>query len=340
MTALAAPRLVNDPFGDAGLYLDLRFARRSLLFDLGDVTPLVPRNLLRVSHVFVSHAHMDHFIGFDRLLGIRLGREPPLSLYGPPGFADRVEHKLAGYTWNLVVDNPTDFVITASELHGGRLAVAAEFHSREGFRRREIAVPDAGEGILLDEDAFVVRAETLDHGTPSLAFALEEKLQVNVWKDRLRRLGLPVGPWLRDLKDAVRRGEPDDTLLTVPRQAGETPRQIRIPLGELKAEVLHVAPGAKLAYVVDAAFHDENAARILKLARGADTLFIEAVFLAADAVIAAQRRHLTAAQAGTLARAAGARRVVPFHFSPRYRGREELLRREVADFFGAPVAST
>jgi ribonuclease Z len=48
--------------------------------------------------VFVSHAHMDHFAGFDRLLRVTLGRDKSIALFGPAGFIDRVEHKLAGYT--------------------------------------------------------------------------------------------------------------------------------------------------------------------------------------------------------------------------------------------------
>lgn len=328
MAYLLQPQLINDPFGDAGLYLDFRFAKRAILFDLGDLGSLSPRKLLRVSHVFVSHAHMDHFRGFDRLLGICLGRPQRLEFYGPPGFIDRIEHKLSAYTWNLIADNEIDFVIGVAECHGDTLADAAEFHTKDAFRRKDVAPRTAPGGVLLDEEEFRVRAVTLDHGIPCLAFALEEKLHINVWGDRLERLGLSVGPWLNSLKQAVRRGEPDDMLVTVPTRKQDNDREVRLSLGWLKTEILRVTAGEKLAYVVDAAYHQENVERIVGLARGADQLFIEAVFLQEDAAIAARRLHLTAAQAGSLARRAGVKHFTPFHFSPRYTEREEQLRSE------------
>ena len=113
MKPLFQPRLVNDPFGDPGVYVDFLFERRALLFDLGDVSPLSARQLLRVTHAFVSHTHMDHFAGFDALLRILLGRDKVLHLFGPPGFIDRVEHKLAAYTWNLVANYESDLVVRA-----------------------------------------------------------------------------------------------------------------------------------------------------------------------------------------------------------------------------------
>lgn len=333
MSSLFDASLINDEFGDPGLFVDLRFAKGALLLDLGDLGRLAPRQLLRVSHVFVSHTHMDHFMGFDRLLLICLGRERRLDLVGPPGFIDRVEHKLAAYTWNLVAGNETDFVIRASEVHDDTLAKAAEFHTRDAFRGKETTPPAFAKGIVAEDEEFCVRTVTLDHRTPCLAFALEQRLRINVWKDRLQRLGLPVGPWLTDLKAAVRRGEPDQAPFRVSWVEAGRPRERTALVGELKSELLRIAPGQKLAYVTDASYSNANAARIIDLAQGADEIFIETPFLDEDAGIAARKCHLTAAQAGSLARRAGAKKVVPFHFSPRYRGRDCELREEVQRAF-------
>ncbi len=333
MTPLVQAQLVNEPFGDAGLYLDSRFGRRAMLFDLGDLHGVAPRQLSRVSHAFVSHAHMDHFSGFDRLLAVCLPRRPRLDLVGPPGLIERVEHKLAGYTWNLVAHNADDFVVGVAEFHGDALAAAAEFHSRDAFRRRDVDASPMPPGVLLDEAEFRVRGTTLDHSIPSLAFAFEEKFHINVWKSRLTRMGLPVGGWLDEVKAAIRSGASDDMPVTVAWTAAGTQQETTVPLGRIKTDALRITSGQKIAYVVDAAFHAENAARIASLADGADPLFIEAVFLDADRALAAQKYHLTAAQAGYLARRAGAVRVEPFHFSPRYTGRETEIRREVSEAF-------
>jgi len=95
MPPLFHPAPVNGPFDDPGIYVDFLFERRAILFDLGDTTPLRPRKILRISDIFVSQTHLDHFIGFDRVLRICLGREKRLRLYGPPGFADQVAHLTA-----------------------------------------------------------------------------------------------------------------------------------------------------------------------------------------------------------------------------------------------------
>jgi ribonuclease Z len=335
MSWLVQPRPVNGPFDDPGLFVDFRFGRRALLFDLGDVSALSARELLRVSHVFVSHTHVDHFVGFDRLLRISLHRSQPLHLFGPADFAERVAAKLAAYTWNLLGETSPDFTIEASELVAGRIVRMAAFHAREAFRRKDVEPPELPESVLLEEEDFRVETTVLDHGTPCLAFALQERMRVNVWKDGLAALGLPVGPWLNTAKQAVRRSEPDNTRVTTPNGP--------MPLGGLKESAFRVAPGQRLAYVTDTAGTDENAERIVALARGADQLFIEAVFLEADRELAEANHHLTASMAGSLARRAGASRATPFHFSARYVECAQAVRDEFEAAFactGEPVEGT
>jgi ribonuclease Z len=278
---------------------------------------------------------MDHFVGFDRLLRVCLHRTMPLHLVGPAGFADRVEHKLKAYTLDLLGEDSCDFVITVAEFNGERFDRLCEFHARETFRQREVSsvqLPPGtlldGPRTLLDEDEFRIDSVVLDHGTPCLAFAFEEKLRVNVWSEGLKLLRLPVGPWLSDAKRAVRRGAPDDSKIVIRQDQS-------IPLGVLKQHALRTARGQKIAYVVDAAYHETNINRIVALARGADQLFMEAPFLETDAEVAAQRRHLTARQAGGIAKRAGVSRLVPFHFSARYRDQEDRLRSEVERAFRA-----
>ncbi|MFW5740136.1 MAG: hypothetical protein ACOC1F_07200, partial [Myxococcota bacterium] len=55
--------LVNGVFGDPLLHVRLVSKRRSLLFDIGEAGLLPRRIAHQVTHVFVSHAHMDHVAG-------------------------------------------------------------------------------------------------------------------------------------------------------------------------------------------------------------------------------------------------------------------------------------
>ena len=328
MTPQFHPILVNGPFDDPALYIDFLYERRALLFDLGDILALPPRKILRLSHIFISHAHIDHFIGFDHLLRLCLGREKRVHLFGPPGFTARVEHRLASYTWNLVESYPTDFTVVAAELHPDGRSISAEFHCRGSFVRENERTEQLIGGIILDEETFRIRTAFLDHKTICLAFALEEKSHVNIMKNRLLELGLPTGPWLADLKREVVRGEPDDKRFRAWWHAAGVMVERHFTIGELKNEILQIVPGQKIAYVTDTACTPENAVKIVDLARGADYLFIEAAFLDAERERAGDRHHLTALQAGQLARQAGVARAIPFHFSPRYQGMEDKLREE------------
>jgi ribonuclease Z len=338
MTRRFRAELVNEPFGDPVLHVDFLFERRALLFDLGALESLPTRKLLRVSHVFVTHAHMDHFMGFDRLLRASLHQDEVIHLYGPAPFIEQVAHRLSAYTWNLLPEYANDLALVTTELGAEVRGRTATFRSRSAFRREADAIVDLRSGVLLDEETFRVRAAVLDHKIPCLAFALEETVHINVRKDALTALQLPVGPWLVDLKRAVARGAPDDVPVRIRWREGGAVRDRSLPLGELRDRLVTVTPGQKIAYVVDAAYHAANARAIVDLARRADLLFIEAAFLDEDAETAAERGHLTARQAGRLAREAAVGQIIPMHFSPRYLGQEDRLRREAQEAFCSGAA--
>lgn len=341
MTPRFHPHLVNGPFGDPALYVDFLHERRALLFDLGEIGVLPPRKILRVSHVFISHTHIDHFIGFDHFVRICLGREKTVHLFGPPGFVEQVGHRLAAYTWNLVENYATDFTVVATELYPDHSALTAEFHCLRRFVKENVRRHRLDQGVLLDEPTFRVRACFLDHRTPSLAFALEENQHVNIMKNKVDELGVPVGPWLTELKQVVLRGDDPASSFSIRWSEGETKQERSMPLGELRELIIRVVPGQKIAYVTDTVFSEKNAERIVWLASGADYLFIESTFLHEEAERAAEKCHLTAWQAGNLGRSADAVRLIPFHFSAKYKGMGELLEGELKRAFtGLPPAPT
>jgi ribonuclease Z len=335
MASTFAPRLVNGPFGDPGLFVELRWQGSAVLFDLGRNDGLPAAELLKVTHVFVSHTHMDHFIGFDRLLRLFLNRDRRLLLYGPLGIVDCVAGKLAGYVWNLTDDYPFVFDVTEVTASGARRAV---FRACTGFRREdeELLPPQAADAsapsstpLLVDEGHFRVRAAITNHRIPCLAFAIDEPTHLNVDGDALARAGFAPGRWLAELKDALRAGAPDDRYLTVARSdrsSGE------VALGELRA-LVRITAGQKFGYIVDTRFMPENLAVLLPVMHNADVLFCESPFLDEDRDQAAMRYHLTAAEAGTIARLSRAKRLKVFHYSPRYQGRGDLLRQEAEAAF-------
>ena len=336
MTPSFSSYLVNDVFGDPGVFVDIRWSRRALLFDLGHNDALGPTRLLRATDMFISHTHMDHFIGFDTVLRVALGRGKTLRLCGPPGLIDNVQGKLQGYTWNLVDGYP--LTIEVWEFSPPRRR-HARFHASDGFKLTEHVddrpVPQTGPGLftVLEEPMFTVRAVALNHRIPSFAYCLEEPFHINVNKHRLHEAGLPVGAWLKDVKQYIWQGQPDTFRFTATLYDEHRRYEQDFMLGEVKRRFLTISRGQKIAYVVDARHDEENAAKIIELAQGADVLYCEAPYLEADAGKAYDRYHLTARQAGLMARAARVRDLVVFHFSPRYTGQGDLLEREALEAF-------
>lgn len=309
MARFLDPKLVNGPSGDPGLFVDLLGRRRGLLLDLGRCDALAPAEALRLSDVFVTHTHIDHFIGFDTLLRWHLARRTHLRLHGPPPLIENVAGRLRGYTWNLVTDDsPTVEVVELDA--AGRPARAQQFRCAAQFAPGPIE-PRGGPRVL-DEPEFTVRAAVCDHhDRTSVAWRIDEATRWSVDEARATALGGPAGPWVAALKEAARAGTPPERAIAT--AAGSR------PLGDfLSAGALTAAPGESLAYVTDVSWTPANRERLEALCAGVDLLYCEGGFLDREAEHARRVSHLTAANAGTLARAVGAGALRTFHFSRRY----------------------
>src|SRR5262249_6994820 len=196
----------------------------ALLIALGRIDRTPAGVLLPIEAVFVSHAHMDHFMGFDQLLRLFLARDTTLRLFGPEGIADCVAGKLAGYTWNLTDEYV--FGVDVTEI-GDAVLTHTRFAARDRFERRPRGTTPRHRATVLDDPFFRVDAAALDHKIVSMAYAVVERTHLNVRPGTLEAAGLRPGPWLNVLKNAVRRGAPDDTPIETAPGASRPLAQLR-----------------------------------------------------------------------------------------------------------------
>ena len=186
----------------------------------------------------------------------------------------------------------------------------------DGPPRFEISSSVLEPGVIIEDDHLGVRAFPVSHrGAENFGFVFEEKPRPRMLPERLAALDVPAGPERRRLL----RG---DTVV-LPDGRRVAPDEVLAP----------PQPGTRLIVVGDAADADE----LVEEVRGADALIIEATFLERDADKAAERSHLTAAQAARLARAANLRALYLTHLSSRYE-QAEIEAEARAIFPGAVVA--
>ena len=326
MRSLFHPRLINGPFEDPGLFIPFFFEKRAVIFDLGDIYSLSAKDLLKISHVFISHTHMDHFVGFDRLLRVFLGREKKLYMYGPRGFLKNVEGKLAGYSWNLVENFDNRFCLYITEVHAKQL-ITRQYQCKNRFTASKSAIKQPFDGILIKEPGLTFSSVVLNHKIPCLGFTIKERFHVNIIKERLINLGLEIGPWLREFKQALFNHQDPDSKFEV-KSGRENIRKKEFILEDLTNRIAIITPGQKITYITDILYCKPNIEKAVEFAKDADHLFIEAAFLEKDKDIARKKFHLTAQNAGMIAGMAKVKQFTLFHFSPRYSGQEDLLQEE------------
>ncbi|KAB1989678.1 ribonuclease Z [Streptomyces triticiradicis] len=150
-------------------------------------------------------------------------------------------------------------------------------------------VPVEEDGVLATTPAYTLEARRLSHPVESFGYRLVEPDGRRMLPERLREHGIK-GP---DVGVLQREGSLRGVSLD---------------------DVSEVRRGQKFAFVMDTRLCEGVDA----LAEGCDLLVIESTFLDGDHQLAEDHGHLTAGQAGRVAREAGVRHLVLTHFSQRY----------------------
>lgn len=155
-------------------------------------------------------------------------------------------------------------------------------------------------GIIYENDEILLEAMALSHEVDCYGYRIKEKDTLRIRKDRLEASGLSG----KAVGELLKTGSLEWNGKTISRQ-----------------ELTEIREGQSFAFVMDTRVCDGAA----RLAQDADLLCCEATFLSSEAEIAKLSGHMTALEAGILARDAGVRRLVIGHFSQRYENSELML---------------
>lgn len=330
-------RMINGRFGDPTLLISLD-SKRSILFDCGDCQRLTRKELASVERVFITHTHMDHLFGFDRLLRVCIDSRQELEVYGPPGLRDRLEHKFQGITHNLAVQR--SLRIRVIELHPNQV-ISAWYPYQTHFQREQ----ESREELPLLSEIFptdtirLKRSEVLNrkldfgdyqitytsllHVVPVLAYQMTLHQTERFDQSKLGELGISAGPWIQKIKEL---------------KGKDVPLEIEGKIFSSKMlydTLFHIAPQPVVGYVTDTLWHPKVERRIKETMKGVKYFFCDSCYIDADIDRAKQYYHLTTTQAGALAKNCNVEKLINFHFSLKYGKNYHQLIQEAGTVFEA-----
>lgn len=315
-------RLLNGSTGDPVLYLDFPDADDAVLFDAGDIHALSDEELADLTAVFVTHHHVDHFIGFDRIVRANIDSDKTLSVFGPVGTIQKTYDRIRSYEYQFFPFQKITLRIT--EVGEGVLRTGL-LECRKRFPQPEIIETPWNGGPIFEGSHYTVEAGHLDHTVPCLGFSLTEREHFRLNRGLLETGSLRPGLWVAQVLRALREGT--IARLKIEIQGGQFSGV------QLAQQYFTQVPGAKLAYIVDTAWSDLSSPVLLNLARDADQLYCDSFYSENEAKSAEKHRHLTARRAASLAREARVKHLTLIHFSKRYAGRYDKLLKEARSVF-------
>lgn len=315
--------LLDDPL----LFIRIPPPRENLLVDCGQMHHLAKRTLKSVGALFISHAHMDHFIGIDKFTRSILVSPKTIDLFGPPGIASKLAAKLSGYDWNLV-----EHFYCRYKVHeiGEHLISEYSLAGSDGFRLQFLGSHPRDGCLLMENRSVRVEGCLCDHKIPTLIFRFSEKPQFLIDETRIQERGFQKGPWIRDLKHYYYRGSLPGSVLEVDRPNGQPPVVIEENRAtDFYSEIRRDQEVASIGYLTDVGFSEDNLDRIRSLFNGVTFLVSECTYLAAEVRKARRSYHLCTADLNLMMHELQPSWVLPIHLSKTYLGKTHLLYEEL-----------
>lgn len=299
---------LSGPTQDPFLLIDFENESRALLFDCGVRIWGRVKTILKLDHLFITHAHIDHMIGFDHIIRALLGESAVLHVHGPRGIIERLSSKLNGYDWDRSAEQ--ELILELNEYADGQRIS----QTRACNRRFNMTGPETvtdWDGPIVQEKTFSVYAVPVFHGGSSChAYVMKEVDYARIHKEQLEDLGEIPGPWVGRLLDLYNSNALDGQTIDTGRRVHDAAR--------LADALIRVQTGRTVVYITDTVFRDSWVARLAEIASNADLVVCESTFLNEDKALAETYHHLTSVQAAEIARTLNAGRLMLFHISSRY----------------------
>ena len=304
--------LLDDPV----LYVHSRPMGRGILIDCGRIHHLAKRVLKSISALFISHAHMDHFMGIDTFIRSTHVSPRTVDIFGPPGLADKTACKLAGYDWNLTESYWCS--LRVHEVFSDRIA-SSLFSGPDGFVRHAGEESPRTDRIIYRDRYLQVEAAACDHKIPTLLFRVSELPSFQVDEAKIGALGLVKGAWLRTLRRLFALGELTGEPLKVLRRQEDTIVEETVEdAAKLYESIRGEQPPAAIGYATDIAFSEENIGTVIDLLQGVTLLICECSFLKADLDKARVSAHLCTSDVNVLLQRLRPPFFLPMHLSKSY----------------------
>ncbi|MGL6076478.1 MAG: MBL fold metallo-hydrolase [Fimbriiglobus sp.] len=315
-------QLVNGSTGDPVLYIDYPGSQNALLFDAGENDNLTKAQLADLEAVFVTHHHVDHFIGLDRIIRANLDSDKTLHIYGPTKTISRVYDRVKSYDYPFFPFMKLELAV--HELDGSTERIG-RFGCATKFAPPVIEEKPWSGVVCYRNDHMTVEAVPVVHTVPCLAFALVERGGFHLDRTKLQSGLLKGGDWVAEVLKRIEANSNRNDKLTI--QGGEFRLQALID------DYFTESTGARITYITDTFLTDELRPTLVKLAKGATRLFCDSFYAKAQAKDAAKHKHMMAYQAAELAKAAKVEELTIMHFSTRYAGKYDTLLAEASAIF-------